>query len=131
MVDVQRYQIVCHRHEARKVWSRGVGGHFWLTNVLVNIVYLVHVMDPLEMLSEVVGPWPLLVLLTAAFDRAFEVFSPSTGIGMAASHVSVNIVRSAETFSAGAVGNITVVRLRVLLLVFPACALVNLQKRRC
>lgn len=79
------------------------------------------------MLSEVVRPWPFLVLLTAARDSASEVSPRGARLGMAASPVSFNIVRSAESFGAGAVGDVTVVRLRVLMLVLPSGALAKLQ----
>lgn len=118
VVDVERYQTMPHRREACKICTRG--GCFRFADVLFDIILNVfYAMDPLEMLSKIVCPWPLLVLSPATGDSALEVFPPGAGVGMAASSVSVDIVRSAETFGTNAAGDVTVVGLRVLLSVFP------------
>lgn len=78
------------------------------------------------MLSEVVCSWPFLVLFTTTRDGAFIVFPLGVTVRMAASYVPLNIVRSAETIGAGTSGDFTMVRLRVLLLVFPCRALARI-----
>lgn len=78
------------------------------------------VMDPFQMLPEVVRPWPFLVLGPTALNSTPIVLVVGNLIWVAASYVSFDIVRSTETLGAGAALDSTVVGLLVLLLVLSA-----------
>lgn len=88
--------------------------------ILEIIIPSMHTMNPLQMLPEIVCPRPFLFLLTATLNDAPVVFTISTLLGVAASLVPIDVVRCAEAFGTGAAGDVAVVRLLMLLLVFPS-----------
>lgn len=77
-------------------------------------------MNPLQMLPEIVCPRPFLFLLATVLDDAPVVFAISLLLGVAASLVPIDVVRCAEAFGTCAAVDVAVVRLLVLLLVFPS-----------
>lgn len=95
------------------------------------IIPSLHTMNPLKMLPEIVCPRPFLFLLAATLNDAPVVFAISTLLGMAASLVTIDIVRGAEAFGTGAAGDVAVVWLLMLLLVLPSGLLSMRNSGKC
>lgn len=92
---------------------------------LVHIIFEIiipslHTVDPLQMLPEIVCPRPFLFLLAATLNDAPVVFAISTLLGVAASLVTIDVIRGAEAFGTLAAGDVAVVWLLMLLLVLPS-----------
>lgn len=84
------------------------------------IIPSLHTVNPLQMLPEIVCPRPFLFLLAATLNDAPVVFAISTLLGVAASLVTIDVIRGAEAFGTLAAGDVAVVWLLMLLLVLPS-----------
>lgn len=78
-----------------------------------------HIMNPLQMLPEIVCPWPFLFLLAATRDDASVAFAIGALFRVAAPLVPIDVIRCAEAFGTWAARDVAAVRLLVFLLVLP------------